>query len=417
MRARIIVIAAVLACALGLRMWYVFSHIPKVGNEKESGIFTATVIDEPQIGPFTQNAVIEPLASSSENNFEETGEFGANPVQLTTSKYLKIRYGDTLSINGTTTAPRNFGSSNGRTFDYVDYLLKDGILSVIRTDDVAVIRPSEFSLTGFLYEIKRRFMENLRRVLGEPEASFAGGLVVGEKDSIGKELLNDFRKVGLIHIVVLSGYNITIIATTIQRLLSFLPQTLGNILGGFGIILFGILVGGGATVVRSCIMAIIAVIAAILHRRYDPARALIVAAIIMVFINPLVVLYDPSFQLSFVATAGLIGLSPLVKKYFQWVPERFGMRELVISTVSTQLAVTPLLVRMMGQISVLGVFANILVLPLIPITMLFISLTGLAGCVSIWLSWPPAVFAHLFLSYELFIVTEFAKIPWVSLNF
>lgn len=376
------------------------------------------VVDEPQIGNFTQNVEIQPLPSSATAaDFTQQGEFGSNPIELTTSKYLPVRYGDILSVHGTTTAPRNFGSNNGRTFDYVDYLLKDGIESVIRTNDVEIIQSGTVSLAGFLYEIKRRFMENVRRVLGEPEASFAGGLVVGEKDSIGKDLLNDFRKVGLIHIVVLSGYNITIIATTIQRLLSFLPVTLGNILGGFGIILFGILVGGGATVVRSCIMAIIAIIAALAGRRYDPARALIVAALIMVFINPLVVLYDPSFQLSFVATAGLIGLSPFVKKFFQWVPERFGMRELVISTISTQIAVTPLLVRMMGQISLLGVFANILVLPLIPITMLFISLTGLAGFVSVWASWPFAIFAHIFLSYELFIVTEFAKIPWVSLNF
>jgi len=88
----------------------------------------------------------------------------------------------------------------------------------MRSNDVAVIRSSGFSLTGILYEIKRGFMENLRQVLGEPEASLAGGLVVGEKDSLGKELLDDFRKVGLIHIVVLSGYNITIIATTIQRI-------------------------------------------------------------------------------------------------------------------------------------------------------------------------------------------------------
>jgi len=148
-------------------------------------------------------------------------------------------------------------------------------------------------------------------------------------------------------------------------------------------------------------MAIIAIIAAILHRQYDPARALIVAAVIMIFINPLIVLYDPSFQLSFVATAGLIALSPLVKRYFQWVPEKFGMRELVVSTVSTQLAVTAAPCAHDGQISILGVFANILVLPLIPVTMLFISLTGLLGFISTWLSWPSAILAHLFLSYEL----------------
>ncbi|MDE2188136.1 MAG: ComEC/Rec2 family competence protein [Patescibacteria group bacterium] len=392
-----------------------------MASNRNRNIFVARVVDEPQIGDFTQSVTIQPF-DGTDNSFDNKffnmqGDFDNTYIKLVTSKYKDIHYGDVLSVSGTTTAPRNFGSQNGRTFDYVDYLLKDNIISIVRSNDVSVIKTSGVSVTGLLFKMKGIFMNSIRQVLGEPEASLAGGLVVGEKDSLGKELLNDFRKVGLIHIVVLSGYNITIIATTIQRILSFLPEVLGNILGGIGIILFGVLVGGGATVVRSCIMAIIAIISGMIGRRYEPARALIVAALIMIFINPLVILYDPSFQLSFVATAGLIWLSPFVGKLFQWVPEKFGMRELVISTTSTQLAVTPLLVHMMGQISVLGVFANILVLPLIPVTMLFISLTGIAGIFSIWASWPFAAVTHLFLSYELFIVTKFAAIPWVSISF
>src|SRR6185369_7808128 len=92
-------------------------------------------------------------------------DIGASPIKLTTSKFIDIKYGDILSIYGTSTAPRNF-SSGGKTFDYVDYLLKDDIRLVMLTNDVQVVHPAGFSLTGILYKLKEDFIENLRRVLG-----------------------------------------------------------------------------------------------------------------------------------------------------------------------------------------------------------------------------------------------------------
>ena len=89
---------------------------------------------------------------------------------------------------------------------------------------------------------------------------------MGEKAALGKDLLNDFRTVGLIHIVVLSGFNITIVADALRRMLSRLPRVWGIVVGAIGIALFGILVGGGATVVRSCFMAGIALSANLFRR-------------------------------------------------------------------------------------------------------------------------------------------------------
>src|SRR5690606_7295718 len=110
-------------------------------------------------------------------------------------------------------------------------------------------------------------------------------LVVGEKSALGKNLLDDFRVVGLIHIVVLSGFNITIVGDAMRRMLSFLPRVWGISVGGIGIMLFGIMVGGGATVVRSCFMAGIALSADLIRRDYQVIRALLFAGLIMIIQN------------------------------------------------------------------------------------------------------------------------------------
>jgi competence protein ComEC len=271
-----------------------------------------------------------------------------------------------------------------------------------------------------LFLLKKQFLDNLGQVLGEPHASLAGGLVVGEKSALGKDLIDDFRKSGLIHIVVLSGYNITIIAASIRRILNFLPRNAGIILGGIGIILFGILVGGGATVVRSCIMAITALLAELIRKDYAVGRALFIAALLMLVQNPLILFYDPSFQLSFMATLGLILLSSPLEEKLGFITEKMDIRSLVASTLATQIFVSPLIFYMMGQLSIVGIFVNIIVLPFIPLTMLLVFLTGFLGLIpslifhyaSMIVGWA----SHILLSYELIMVRTFAHLPFASLE-
>jgi competence protein ComEC len=253
-------------------------------------------------------------------------------------------------------------------------------------------------------------------VLGEPHSALAGGLVVGEKASLGNDLIDDFRKAGLIHIVVLSGYNITIIASSIRKILSFLPRNISIILGGIGIILFGILVGGGATVIRSCIMASIALFAEYIRRDYNVLRTLFIALALMLIQNPLILLYDPSFQLSFLATFGLIILSSPIEKRILFITEKMGIRSLIASTLATQIFVSPYILYMMGQISIVGIFVNIIVLPVIPITMLMVFISGFSGFIYYPLSQLFGWISHFLLSYELFMVRYFANLPFASIN-
>src|SRR3989338_10307312 len=142
-----------------------------------------------------------------------------------------------------------------------------------------------------LFAFKESFIANISRLIPEPHAALLGGLVVGAKQSLGKKLLDDFRTVGVIHIVVLSGYNITIIAYFIEWLFSRLRKNLRLTLASLGIILFAIMVGASATVVRATIMALLALMARSIGRTYMVTRALLIAGSLMLLHNPKILVF------------------------------------------------------------------------------------------------------------------------------
>ncbi len=399
-------IFCILLTIISIRGYYIY-HDPLKNSlkDKVGEVLTISgrIDDEPLIKDFLMTFTLR----TEENNF----------IRVGADKFGEYEYGDKVEVKGKLSAPRNFKSNGGREFDYVNFLGKDGIYYEFKKAQVTILeKRNSKNITGMLFSLKQNFLHNLQKVLGEPHAALAGGLVVGEKAALGKDLINDFRKAGLIHIVVLSGYNITIIAASIRRILSFLPRGPQIILGGIGIILFGILVGGGATVVRSCIMAIIALSGEMLRRDYNVMRALFIAGLLMLLENPLILLYDPSFQLSFLATLGLILLSSPLEKRITFITEKFGMRSLIASTFATQIFVSPYIFYMMGDFSLVGVIVNILVLPFIPLTMGIIFLAGFFGffipAVSQMVGWV----AHFLLSYEIFMVEFAAKLPFAALS-
>lgn len=400
-----IVIIVALVSTVSIRLFFSLHNNRESLVEKYGGQvleIEGDIVDEPLVKDFTKTFTVETEEMS---------------IKVSTDRYSDYQYGERLRLNGKLSTPFNFKSNGGRTFDYIDYLLKDGIYFEMKKPKIEILEGEGGSvISKNLFGLKQGFLRNLKKVLGEPHAALAGGLVVGEKSALGKELIDDFRKAGLIHIVVLSGYNITIVADSIRRILSFLPRNLGIILGGLGILAFGILVGGGATVVRSCIMAIIALIATLLRKDYNVGRALFVAAALMLIQNPLILLYDPSFQLSFLATLGLILLSSPIEKRLGFITEKFGIRGLFASTFATQIFVSPYILYMMGQLSIIGIVVNILVLPIIPATMLFVFLSGVSGFISYYISMVFGWISHFLLSYELSMVRFFANIPFASIE-
>ncbi|PIQ68677.1 MAG: hypothetical protein COV91_02865 [Candidatus Taylorbacteria bacterium CG11_big_fil_rev_8_21_14_0_20_46_11] len=337
---------------------------------------------------------------------------------VTVSHEPVYEYGDRLLLVGRLDEPDNFTDEiTGRSFDYRAYLAKDGIYAEMYLPAVERIDVQKGSrVLSFLFSFKHAFVGEVGELIPEPHASLLGGLVVGAKQSLGKQLLEDFRTVGVIHIVVLSGYNITIIAYFIEWLLSRLRRSMRLLIASLAMILFALMVGAGATVVRATIMALLVVVAKATGRLYDVTRALLVAGAIMLVHNPQILVFDISFQLSFLATVGLIYVSPILTPHVKFVTERLNFREVVVATVSTQLFVLPFILYKMGELSLVALPVNLLILAGIPLTMLFGFLAGVLGFMSTALATPFAFVAYGLLAYELAVVEWFAKLPFASLS-
>ncbi len=336
---------------------------------------------------------------------------------VTVAHYPVFNYGDEVEIYGELQKPENFSSDDGREFDYISYLGKDDIRYEMYYPSIKFVSSGNGNfIKSILFKTKNAFISKIEKMISEPQASLLGGLVVGAKQSLGKKLQDDFRKVGLIHIIVLSGYNLTIVAEFIMASFSFLPMIFSTILGAAGVILFALMTGGSATIVRASIMALLVMLAKATGRVSQITRTLFMAGFLMLLYNPNILVFDPSFQLSFMATLGLILVVPVVEKYFLFITDRFGLRENLVSVVATQIFVLPLILYMMGDFSIVAIFVNLLVLMFIPVTMLFGFLAGVFGFVSVFLATPLAYITYFLLSYELKIVELFSSLPFASFH-
>ena len=336
-------------------------------------------------------------------------DFNGKPYKILVyaNLYPQYKYGDRLRINGALKRPENFSG-----FDWQAYLSKDDIYYEIFYPKIDFVSSGNGSrLKEYLFELKRNFLSSILRVVPEPNASFLGGVTIGAKTSIPQKLQDDFKKTGVVHIVVLSGYNITIVAKSIMSITSFLPMAFGFILSILGIILFAIMTGGAAATVRASIMAILAMTAKFFGRIYIVSWALLLAGFFMVFINPKILRFDSSFQLSFLATMGLIYLSPLLEEKFQSLPKKFGLKETLVSTLSAQIMVLPLLLYKTGLFSLYSLLTNILILSFMPLTMFLGFLTGILGMISSFLAIPFGWLSYLITQYELGVVNFFANLP------
>lgn len=374
--------------------------------------FEAVVVEEPDIRDVGARYTIKPVESKSF-------------ILLVAERFPELKYGDKIKVKGKIELPKNFLTETGNEFDYISFLSKDKIHFIIYRGEIEKLGEGYGNkVVESLYTLKNNFIENIGSVVREPDSSLLAGLIFGVKQSLGQELLDDFKKVGLVHIIVLSGYNLTIVALAILYVTSYTgKRNLGFVLSAIGIILFAIMVGLGATVVRASIMALIAILARYLGRPTDALRALFVAGFVMLFWNPLTLLRDPSFQLSFSATLGLILYSPFIYNFVsQKIPiitEKLGLREIFSSTFAVQLFVLPLLTKMSGVVSVISFVVNLLVLPLVPFAMLFGFLAGFFGFIPIigmLLAWASGIIAFVFTKIIIFVTEVGASIPFAVLQ-
>jgi competence protein ComEC len=331
--------------------------------------------------------------------------------------HTDVAYGAHVRASGLLALPEAFDTDGGRAFDYPMYLAKDGVLYTLSFAEVERLEGWRGNpAKAFALGVKHVLTDGLHSALPEPEAGLAAGITLGDKRAVGGELSDVFIRASLIHIVVLSGYNITIVINAAGKMLQWFPRALR--FGGSGVVVvfFVLMTGGAPTAVRAGLMALIAVYARLSGRTFIATRALAAASFLMVLWNPYTLLFDPGFQLSALATLGLILFTPYFFARLAWVPKKLQLREIFASTLATQLTVLPLLLYQSGNLSLVALPANLFALVAIPPAMALSALAALAGA----LVGPYAVFvgfpAYVLLAYVIKVAEFFAALPLAAVT-
>jgi competence protein ComEC len=279
---------------------------------------------------------------------------------------------------------------------------------------------AELSVTGrhpsLVSDIRRRFTAGMQTALPEPLAPFAMGLLVGQRATLPGEVKQDLLMVGLTHIIAVSGYNLTIILHASRRLLAKRSKRLSTFLSFALIGVFLLLAGASASIVRAAIVSMLSIVTAYYGRSMKPLNLLALAAVITAWANPFYIWSDLSWYLSFLAFYGVMIVAPLVQARWpaRWHQSLIG--GVALESVCAEAMSLPFVLYIFGQMSLIGLPANVLVVTLVPLAMLLGLVAGLAGmlggALAGWLAWP----AYLLLNYMLDIAHLMAHIPNVFIQ-
>ncbi len=336
----------------------------------------------------------------------------AGNILVKIARFPEYAYGDTMQLTGKLKTP-----FETEEFSYRDYLARHDIYSVMYYPYVEKLGTDQGNLFwAALYDIRRGFEDKLNQVFPEPQASFEAGLLIGSRRSIPDNILEDFQTTGLTHIIAISGYNIALVIAFVTGLLgAAVPRRWQLPIVASFIIIFTLIVGAGAPVVRAAIMGLIAFMALTSGRQHHIGIALAFTAVVMALLNPQI-LTEISFQLSFAAVLGILYVGPVFERYLRHVPKKFAMRDSLTLTLAAQVTAVPLIVLYFNQFSIVAPLANILVAPAIPLAML----TGFAAVLVGFIYLPAGILlglaAHGLLSYILEVAEQLAKVPLASMD-
>lgn len=273
-----------------------------------------------------------------------------------------LRYGDVIAARGTILLPEEAG--NPGEPDLRAALRRRGIAALMRVPphrEVAIVARDRGSLLQrWIFRVRARMVRPLL-ALPDPYGGVLAGLLLGAQAGGGEAMADLFLRAGLLHLLVVSGAQVGLVAAATLAL----TGALGRRRGGLGIaagviLLFAAMVGWSPSVGRAAIMALVGLGARLLRRDPDAASTLALAALLWLAFHP-AALFGLGFQLSFAATWGLLFLSPALTPP---VRPRW-LAHLAATTVGAQIAVLPLLAAAFQRISLAAFPANLLVLPIV----------------------------------------------------
>lgn len=299
-----------------------------------------------------------------------------------------------------------------------DVLTIEGSLSPTRGSNQARMSFAKLTLQHHdstpIDVLRRRFTAGLQSVLPEPQASFGAGILIGQRSTIPEATNDQLSITGLTHIVAVSGYNLTIIVVAVRQLLgkrSKFQSTIGAVLLMASFVL---ITGFSASIVRAALVSSLSLLAWYYGRTFKPLLLISFAAALTAWWNPFYIWSDLGWYLSFIAFFGVLMVAPLALKVVSKRDEPKLLAALITETVAAQIVTLPLIMYIFGRVSLIGLLANILVVPLVPLAMLLTLISGLAGMwvapIAGWFAWP----SRILLVYMLDITAVLSRVPHAS---
>ena len=403
-------VAAFIALALltfALGFWLTQEKIEKISsfeNAPEEVEFSGrgVIATEPQIKDGRQNLIFK--SDGTDYN-----------VLIQESAFKNYAYGEEIDLKCKLTVPKNMADS---TFDYKAYLARQDIFYLCQKPQIEKTGQNLGNrFYGAVVALKNKFSRNIYALIPSPEAALLEGLIIGGSGNLSKEIQNNFSRTGMTHIVAVSGYNITIVAEYLMLIGLFLGlwrrQAFWFAL--VGIWIFILMTGFPASAIRAGVMGTLLLYAMKNGRLANAGNAILFSAVVMLFWNPLLLRYDVGFQLSFLATLGIVYFYPIFEKYFgeklKKYPAAFAfIAEILFMSLSAQILVLPIILFNFQTLSLISSVTNILVLPILPITMLVgflaVAVSFIFQPLAIFFSWA----AYLPLHYEIVVINYFANL-------
>jgi competence protein ComEC len=323
------------------------------------------------------------------------GTYYPGQLYVSTIGSKEVKRGDTITIVGTLT--QGFGT-------YPASINGAKLLSLDRSADM-------------VRDARERFSLAVRQAVIEPMASLGLGFVVGQRSALPSSLDTQLKVVGLTHIVVASGYNLTILVRFMMRLLSRHSRYLAFTSSLAVIVLFVLFSGFSPSMNRAVAVTLLSLLAWYVGRRFHPVQLILYVAAGTAFYNPMYVWADLGWYLSFFAFTGILVIGPLATALLYKKRTASSFEQLLIETTSAELMAIPLIAFAFGTIPVFGLIANVLVGPFIPAAMALTTASGIIAMLSSDLGHVVGAAVDILIGYMVAVVEWLSSIRFAQVTF
>lgn len=354
-----IVIALVCACVVALG----FARQSDLARELEEKYDGQEIVLEGKV-------YHPPVFYESRETYVLDTELGLVELTLFRPGMDRASIGDTVRIKANLSAP--LPPENDYAFDYRTYQYSRRIyLTAAGAGEMEIEKSSKITPRIIAGRIREAAVAAGERLLRGDALGLYCAVVFGDRRHMGASLKSTLTAAGLNHIAAVSGMHLSVVTMVVMFLVSLLfgRRRLGTLAAMLAVIAFTIVTGAGTSVVRACIMSLIYLSSRLIYREADPLSSLSAAVTLMLLFNPMII-YSSGFQLSVMATLGILLFMPLWTERLKIMPKiPRGVLEIVLVSVSAQLGVFPILIHSFNSFPVYFLLANLAVVPVLTLAM------------------------------------------------